>query len=172
MLNFTNWLSQTSLSLAIQIHLWIIPLVQCIHIVAFCVASISVFMIALRVVGIAGSYMSLRQTLDRFIPPMFASLCIALLTGAFMVIGEPTRDLMSFSFWAKMSLLAIATLTTFLFQKAALGNETYWQEVAIQSWVTKSAALLTILIWLGVIVMGRLIAYDSIWGALSRVPRD
>ena len=172
MLGFSQWLSQTSLSLAIQIHLWIIPLVQCIHIVAFCVASISVFMIALRVVGLAGSYMTLRQTLDRFMPPLFVALCIALATGALMVVGEPTRDLMSFSFWMKMSLLAIATITTLLFQMAATRNETYWQEVAIQSWVTKSAALLTILIWLGVIVMGRLIAYDSIWGALSKVPRD
>ncbi len=172
MLRFSQWLSATSFSLGIQIHLWIIPLIQCIHIVAFCVASISVFMIAFRVLGLAGAYMTLRQTLDRFIPPMFTALCIALITGALMVIGEPTRDLMSFSFWMKMSLLAIATITTYLFQISAQADPGYWEDVLINRWTTKSVAFLTVLIWLCIIVLGRLIAYDSIWGALSRVPRD
>ena len=79
---------------------------------------------------------------------------------------------MSFSFWAKMSLLALVTLATIFFQAATTRNIGYWEEVAINLWSIKTAAMFIALIWLAIIVLGRLIAYDNIWGALSHVPRD
>ena len=57
---FAEWLSQTSLSLAIQTHEWMIPTVQSIHIVAIGVVLASVFMIDLRVLGWAGRDQTLR----------------------------------------------------------------------------------------------------------------
>jgi hypothetical protein len=172
MFQFTQWLSQTSISMTIQTHLWIIPLIQSIHIVAISVVLGSAFMIGLRILGLAASDQSLLETFGRFSPPLFGALCVAVVTGILMVIGEPERDLLSFSFWAKMSLLAAATVTMAGFQIAAGRNEHHWEEVVIHRWSTKSMAILILLFWAGVTILGRLIAYDSIWGAWSHVPRD
>ena len=90
MLQFTEWLSQTSLSLAIQTHGWVIPTVQSIHIVAITVVVGSVFMIDLRVLGWAGRDQSLLETTGRFGPWLSGALCVLLTTGLLMVIGEPT----------------------------------------------------------------------------------
>lgn len=171
-MRFIQWLSQTSLSLAIQTHLWIIPAIQSVHIVAIAVVVSSVFMIGLRVLGLAGSDQTLMQTIGRFTPPLFNALYVSLLTGVFMVISEPARDLLSFSFWLKMSLLAAATITTVAFRSAVRRNEHHWDEVVVNRWATRSVAILVLLIWAGVIISGRLIAYDSIWGSWSHVPKD
>src|ERR1700732_158751 len=115
MMQFAQWLSQTSVSIAIQTHTWIIPTLQSIHIVAIGVIFSSVFMIALRILGSAGSDQTLLETFGRFGPPLSAALCVTVATGAFQVMGEPERELLSFSFWLKMSLLAAATITAAMF---------------------------------------------------------
>jgi hypothetical protein len=172
MLHFCQWLSQTWISVAIQTHLWVIPLVQSIHILAVGVVIGSVFMIGMRILGVAGSDQTVLETVGRFVPPVFAALCVAVVTGALMVLGEPERDLMSFSFWLKMSLLATATITMAAFKIAVGRNQHRWEEVLVNRWTTKSVAIVMLLIWAGITVLGRLIAYDSIWGAWSRVPKD
>jgi hypothetical protein len=172
MFRFTEWLSQTSISLAIQTHLWIIPLIQSIHIVAIGIVMGSVLMIGLRILGLAGLDQTILETVSRFAPPLYGALCVAVVTGIFMVMGEPARDLMSFSFWAKMTLLAAATITLAAFKLAVGRNAHRWQEVLVNRWTTKSVAILMLLIWAGITVLGRLIAYDSIWGAWSHVPKD
>src|SRR5678815_3131048 len=52
--NFAQWLAQTQVSIAIQSHLWIIPAVQSVHIVAIGIVMGSVFMIDLRIWGFTG----------------------------------------------------------------------------------------------------------------------
>src|SRR5258708_18500655 len=122
---FSQWLSQTSLSLAIQTHTWVIPTIQSIHIVAIAIVAGSIFMMALRVLGVAGRDQTLVETVGRFGPPLTVALCVSVVTGALMVMGEPPRELLSFSFWLKMTLLAASTLTAAAFQTAVRKNERY-----------------------------------------------
>ena len=169
MIPFTEWLAQTSLSLAIQTHDWVIPTVQSIHIVAIGVVLSSVFMIDLRVLGWAGRDQSLRETVARFGPWLSAALCLLLATGILMVIGEPARELLSFSFWFKMCLVAIGTGIAAAFQIALRKNEQHWAESLGKRRSVKSLAIVTLLIWIGIVILGRLIAYDHVWGSWSRL---
>lgn len=171
MIQFTEWLSQTSLSLAIQTHEWVIPTVQSIHIVAIGVVVVSVFMIDLRVLGWAGRDQSLLETTGRFGPWLSAALCVLLTTGILMVIGEPARELLAFSFWFKMFLVAVGTLIAAVFQIVLKKNDEHWRESITKRRTTKSLAILTLLIWVCIIVLGRLIAYDHVWGSWSHAPK-
>ena len=168
---FIEWLSQTPLSLAIQTREWVVPTVQSVHIVAIGVVVASVFMIDLRVLGWAGRDQTLVQTVDRFGPWLYWALVVLLITGVLMVIGEPARELLSFSFWLKMSLVAFGTIIAAAFQMALRRNEQGWEESLVNRRATKSLAIATLLIWAGIIVLGRLIAYDHIWGAWSLAPK-
>jgi uncharacterized protein DUF6644 len=166
-----EWLSQTPLSLAIQTHRWVVPTIQSIHIVAIGVVVASVFMIDLRVLGWAGRDQTLVETVDRFGPWLSWALGVLLVTGALMVIGEPARELLSFSFWLKMCLVAIGTLVAAAFQIALRRHEHRWEHSLVKRWTTKSLAVLTLLIWVCIIILGRLIAYDHVWGAWSLAPK-
>src|SRR5258706_1881446 len=123
MIPFTDWLSRTSFSLAIQTREWIVPTIQSIHIVAIGVVLASVCMIVLRVLGRAGQDQSLMETTSRFGPWLFGALCVMLATGVLMVVGEPARELLAFSFWLKMVLVAAAALIAAMFQAAVRRNE-------------------------------------------------
>ena len=166
--HFAEWLSQTSLSLAIQTHEWVIPTVQSIHIVAIGVVLGSVFMIDLRILGWAGRDQTLTQTTARFGPWLSWALCVLLLTGAGMVVGEPARDLLALSFWLKMGLVAIGTVVALVFRRSLRRRESHWETALVDQQRIKALAVVTLLIWVCVVVLGRLIAYDYVWGAWSK----
>src|SRR5579863_4330242 len=104
-------------------YAWVIPTVQSIHIVGIAVVMGSVFMIDLRILGWAGMDQTLRQTTSRFGPWLTGSLCLLLVTGVLMVIGEPVRELVTFSFWLKMCLVAVGTLIAIVFRIALRKHE-------------------------------------------------
>ena len=155
---FAEWLSTTAPSVYIQNHnAWFIPLIQSIHIVGIAAVLGSVLMINLRILGWAGMDQTLRQTSSRFAPWLTASLYLLLATGILMVIGEPVRELVTFSFWLKMFLVAVSTMIAVTFERKLRSN---LQPI-------KWLALATFLIWACIIILGRLIAYDHVWGSWS-----
>jgi hypothetical protein len=163
---FAGWLAQTAMSNTIAANLWVIPFTQSVHILAIATASISLFMVVLRIWSVAGEDMTLAQVDDRFRPWLWGSMTIALLTGIVMVVGEPARELLAFSFWAKMVLLAIGCLAVLAFQRRLR------RDPALASGASASnlrvMAGVVLIIWIGVIFMGRFIAWDvQIWGSLS-----
>ena len=148
---FASWLAATSASVWVASHDWVIPTVQSIHIAAISIALVSAFMIGFRVLGWIASDQTLEQTTARFFPWLAGALVVLLATGALMVLGEPARELLSFSFWLKMCFIVIATLLTWWAGRSEM----------------KSLAIVTLLVWICVIFLGRLIAYDHIWGSWS-----
>lgn len=168
MKHFAEWLSTTAPSIFIQEHnAWAIPTIQSIHIVGIAMVMGSALLIDLRILGWAGMDRTLRQTTARFGPWLTASLWLLLATGVLMVIGEPVRELVTFSFWLKMALVAIGAVVTVAFQSALRRHEQRWEDTLVHRPSIKTLAVLTFLMWIGVIFLGRLIAYDHVWGAWS-----
>lgn len=172
MKQFALWLSTTSPSVFLQEHNgWAIPTIQTIHIVGISFVMGSVLMIDLRILGWAGMDQTLRQTTRRFGPWLTGSLCLLLATGVLMVVGEPVRELVTLSFWLKMALVGIGTVTASVFQWTLRSNEQQWEEARVHSPYIRGLAVLTFLLWVGIIVLGRLIAYDHVWGSWSPAER-
>lgn len=161
MKSFAEWLSTTSPSVFLQTHnAWAIPVIQSIHIIGIAAVFGAAFMIYLRILGWAGADQTLRQTADRYGPWLTKGLWLMLATGILLVIGEPVRELVTFSFWAKMLLVAVMAAIALRFRRADL------DALASRKFV-KSAAILTFLVWICIIILGRLIAYDHVWGSWS-----
>lgn len=151
MKTFAEWLAQTAPSLAIQNHEWVIPTIQSIHILAICAFMGSVLMIDLRVLGLAWRDQGLPETAARFGPWVWWALGALLVTGVLMIVGEPARELLAVSFWMKMALVAVtAAVHARLLRRPA-----------------KPLAAAAFIVVVGVIVLGRLIAYDYVWGSWS-----
>ncbi|HEX5108224.1 MAG TPA: DUF6644 family protein [Vicinamibacterales bacterium] len=168
MKQFADWLSTTSPSVFIQEHnTWAIPAIQSIHIVGIALVMGSVLMIDLRIMGWAGTDQTLRQTTGRFGPWLTGSLWLMLGTGILMVIGEPVRELVTFSFWLKMTLVALGTLVAVIFQRTLRRSEQQWEDRLVRRSSIRAMAIFTFLVWAFIIVLGRLIAYDHIWGSWS-----
>jgi uncharacterized membrane protein YgdD (TMEM256/DUF423 family) len=170
---FALWLSTTAPSVFIQEHnTWAIPAIQSIHIVGIALVMGSVLMIDLRILGWAWVDQTLRQTVSRFGPWLTGSLWLLLATGILMVIGEPVRELVTLSFWLKMSLVAVGALGAAIFQRMLGRHEQHWEDTLVHRRSVKAVAIFTFLIWVCIIVLGRLIAYDHVWGSWSPSERQ
>jgi hypothetical protein len=84
-----------------------------------------------------------------------------------MLIGEPVRELVTVSFWLKMFLVAVGTLVSAAFQITLYKHEEHWEDTLVNRRSIKWLAILTFLIWVAIIILGRLIAYDHVWGSWS-----
>jgi hypothetical protein len=160
--DFASWLSRTPVSGFIQDVLWIIPLVQTVHILALASLLSSVAMIVLRTFGLTGQGMTMAETSRRFVPWIWSALLVMALTGTVLIVGEPVRSLVNQSLWIKMALLAVAAIVTFLFQRSVHDDTGAWAlEPRLPAGV-RAAALATLFLWFAVAVFGRWIAYTTI----------
>jgi uncharacterized membrane protein SirB2 len=177
-------LEDSALSLAIKGAGWAIPLLQSIHIVTIGVVFVSSLMIALRVMGYMRADEPFPAVWRRFAPWMWYGLVVMVLTGVLLVIAEPIREFTALSFWLKMTLLALAVISTFVFGRVftprgaapadigvshAGGGAAFAAASATEFSVgAKLAAAGIMVLWLAIIFLGRAIAYDvEVWGSLS-----
>ncbi len=165
---FAEWLSTTSPSVFIQKHeAWMIPTIQSIHIVGIGLVVGSILMVALRIFGVAGTDQTLGQTHSRFAPWISWSLVLLLVTGLLMVIGEPVRELVTVSFWVKMALVLAIVAVGVAFRNAVAAQAQRSETAGPASGSARLAAALTLLALVLIIMLGRFIAYDHVWGPLS-----
>lgn len=153
--NFCNWLSNTPVSLKIQTVLWIIPAVQTIHILCVSIVISTMAMLDLRLLGLTGRTQPISRAVGRWVPWVFWTLPVMLLTGIVLIIGEPTRELMNPYFRTKMAMLLVVFLITLLVYMRNK-DAAYWDKRAIAA---KFAGLFSLLLWVGIITAGRWIAY-------------
>lgn len=153
--HFCDWLSSTPLSLKIQTVLWIIPAVQTVHILCVAIVMSTMAMLDFRLVGLAGRTQPVAGAVKRWVPWVWGTLPVMLLTGCILIIGEPTRELMNPYFRAKMAMLAVVVLIT-LVVHIRNRDRAYWEHRAIAA---KCAGAFSLLLWVGIVAAGRWIAY-------------
>jgi hypothetical protein len=153
------WLEQTPLSHAIQVTNWIIPTVQTIHILAIAVVASSALMMNLRLIGVFGTDQPLKAVASRFLPFIWWALPVLLATGAILIIAEPARSLKNPAFQLKMALVIAAIIVTGFFQILLKSDLMLSDSGAERRVAAATIAVLSMLLWSGIIFAGRWIAY-------------
>ena len=165
---FAQWLSLTAPSVWMQVNeKWLIPSIQTIHIAGIGVVLGCVLMLTLRVLGLAGTDRTLLQVTQRFGPWLTGALAVLLVTGLALIVAEPERELLAFSFWLKMILVAIGAALSGWFQHSVRRDLRRWETVLLPRAPVRALAVAAVLVWVAIIFLGRFIAYDHIWGTLS-----
>ena len=152
-LALSRWLESTALSQVIQTTSWAIPGVQVVHILCLATLFALALNLSLRVAGRGLVVESLRSLAGRFVPAMWICLGLLLVSGSLLIIAEPSRTITNRVFYIKMSLLVVAiTLTLWL---AAVAR----RELEKPTHLHVAVAVLCMLVWTGIIIAGRYIAY-------------
>jgi hypothetical protein len=159
LLAFCEALANTPLSQFVQNTEWIIPLTQTIHILAIAVVIGSVGLIDLRLLGLAGRSQSVSSMARRLLPTVWVSLAVLFCSGSVLIIGEPQRSLANPAFQLKMlMLLLVATMTAFL-QGSLRRDVAFWELSPGRRLAAKLTAIVSLLLWVGIVFAGRWIAY-------------
>jgi hypothetical protein len=148
-----EWLTATPLSQAIQTTSWAIPGIQVVHIICLATLFALALCLALRVAGRGFAIETLASLASRFVPPIWICLVVLFVSGALLIIAEPFRTISNPVFYLKMSLLIVAiALTAWL---ASVARRTSAKISAVHI----AAATLSMLVWAGIMIAGRYIAY-------------
>lgn len=153
--HFCSWLEKTALSQILQNVTWAVPAVQTVHILSIGLVMSSVLMLDLRLLGWSCKDQSVTRIAARFLPVVWGTLPVLLLTGLLLILAEPARALENSAFQLKMlMLLTIVVLT--------LGMQ---RQIYTDRWDASSRAwralfpLLSLLLWVCIVFAGRWIAY-------------
>lgn len=148
------WFDGTSVSLALKQALWVVPVVQSVHILAVCLVFSGALFVGLRSWGVAGNDWTVGQWVDRMYPAQGWALLVLLLTGTVLVLAEPIRELPNYVFQSKMVGVVIATLMSIW-----LGRRLRIADGAQIGLTEKAMCICMIVLWLAIIFAGRWIAY-------------
>jgi len=151
------WISETPLNLWIVTHFWAIPIFQVVHILSIAMAFGSILMVNLRIYSAAGTNLTMLETSKRFIPWIWGSLVMLIISGIFMIIGEPIRELINPIFWIKMVLVVVAILFSLWFHNSVVKKA----DQGIGASARVGAIFVTIL-WCVIMLCGRWIAYAPV----------
>jgi hypothetical protein len=150
---FSDWLSATGLSQVIQTNAGAIPSLQTVHILALSLLFAAALLVALRFAGRGLAAEPLHLLAARFIRMIWVLLLVLAVTGLLLIVAEPHRTLGNDMFYIKMFLLVVvASITLWLASVARHQHERV-------SGLHRAAAAFTILLWIGIMFAGRLIAY-------------
>ena len=159
LLDLSFWITETSISLWMVENFWNVPLAQVLHILSIAGAFGGTFMLSLRVLGKAGTHQTMAQASARYIPWVWYGLVVIVISGFFMLLAEPLRNLINAVFLFKMVFLLVTVVLSLVFYKKvqaqALAGGAGWQASA----GTRTTAVLLIVLWLLIMMCGRWIAY-------------
>lgn len=157
--SFGDWLASTDLSATIQNVSWIIPTVQTVHIVSVAVVIGAVFLVDLRILGVFAPTQSLAALSHRFLTWIWYALAVLFVTGALLIIGEPGRSLLNPAFFAKMIMIVVVAVLTYLVQRPLRSDAGYWEGSDSRRLTLKAIAVASLVLWSLVVFAGRWIAY-------------
>jgi hypothetical protein len=81
------------------------------------------------------------------------------LSGSLLIVAEPERSLTNPVFGVKLALLTAALIATCVLQRGFQENADFWDRTSALQRTGRAVAAVSLLLWSGVVLAGRLIAY-------------
>jgi len=142
------------------------PIIQTIHILSVAVIMASSVMICLRILGLAVASQKIDEMFRRLFPWIWSALLVLFVTGMVFVVARPMRYFSNPVFGIKVALLVPVVLITLYFYvqnkrgkllrgKSLPGGS----EELVAPLSLRFFAFLSLLLWLGIVLAGRWIAY-------------
>jgi hypothetical protein len=152
------WLESTTLAAAMRQWLWLYPIVEIIHIAGFVVLVGAAVMFDLRLLGLSRS-LPVRDVARHLLPWARASLVLVVPTGLMMFAAHATEMAQNPAFRLKLLLIASAGSNAAIFHRGIFKTVETWNVNAPAPALARIAAVLSLMLWTGVIGCGRLLAY-------------
>jgi hypothetical protein len=153
-----EWIESTGLSVEIREGAFAYPLIGALHLLSIALFGGMVAATDLRLLGCALQVHPVSTLIRDLRPWKWLGFVAITVSGLLLMWGEPVRLYHSPSFWTKMTLLALVGVHAAVFRPRV-----YAHPEKLDAQVTreaKIAAAVSLILWVGLILSGRLIAFD------------
>jgi hypothetical protein len=154
-----GWIESTDLSIAIREGGLPYPIIGGVHLLAIALFGGMLLVTDLRLLGWVMRSRPFSDVWRQFRPWKQLGFVVVVATGLLLFWSEPVRLYRSPSFWVKMSLFVLVGVHAMVFD-AKVYRHPEELDAGISS-QAKLAAVLSLILWSGLVVSGRLIAFDA-----------
>jgi len=155
LLHFFRWLGSTPVANAINDSEWLFPVIESVHITGLAVLIGTIAIVDFRLLGLALRDRPASQIAEDLKFWTWAGIGIMLTTGPLMLSAEPERGYDNPAFHFKMWCLLLALATHFTIHRR-MTNPAHASGTTPGG---KLAACLSMMLWTGVVLGGRAIAF-------------
>jgi hypothetical protein len=153
-----TWIERSALASAMRQELWLYPSVEILHIWGFVVLVGSVAMLDLRLLGLTRR-MPARLLARHLLPWTVGALIVIVPTGTLMFMAHAGDFISNRAFVLKLALIFAAAINAVIFHLGIFRSVERWDSGVATPPAAKLHAALSLMIWMGVIACGRLLAY-------------
>ena len=160
LLPFCEWLASTAGSIALHESLYAYPLIESTHVLGLLLFGGTIAMVDLRLLGVAFREVPVSRMNARILPWTVAGAVVMIGTGFLLFYAIPVRTYQSVWFRAKVIFLVAAAVNVWIFHRRASRNRQQWDDAPKPPLSVRVTAGTSLALWCGVIVFGRMIAYN------------
>jgi hypothetical protein len=160
LLGFCEWLESTPGSIALHESLWGYPIVESVHVLTLCLFLGLTVMLDLRLLGVAMRTAPASAVAGRLLPWMRAGFAVMVVTGALLFYAIPVKTYLNIFFRLKVVFLLMAGLNVTVFHSTIKRSMKEWDLDPVPPLRARLAGGLSLALWTGVVVAGRMIAYN------------
>jgi hypothetical protein len=166
---FLASLESSNLAIRIRDSLYLFPLIESFHVVGLALVFGTIAIVDLRLLGIASTRRPFRRMMSDIMKWTWAAFILTATAGLLMFITNANVYYHNFFFRTKIVLLALAGLNMLVFELTAGRTVHRWDKDPAAPLAGKTTAVLSLLLWITIIFMGRWIGFTT---SRSQVPID
>jgi hypothetical protein len=152
-----EWLEATSLGNMVRQSLWLFPVIEAFHLVAFAVLGGTVLITDLRLLGFAMRSQPTAQIAREARPWLLGSLVVMIVSGVLLFLSEAIKCYYSFPFKVKIICLVLAIVFTWTLHRRIATTD----DATIGPVKGRVAAVISLALWGAVAWGGRWIGFSG-----------
>lgn len=162
-----TWLQETGLATGIRDSLFLFPLLEAVHVFGLALVFGTIVIIDLRLLGFASTHRSFQRMASDSMKWTWGAFAVTATTGVLMFITNATGYFDNVYFRVKIGLLVLAALNVGVFELTARRTINEWDRAVSAPRAGKTAAVMSLVLWLAIIVTGRMIGFTATRATVS-----
>ncbi len=157
-----EWMDASAGSVALRESLNAYPILLTSHVVSMCLFVGLIAFWDLRLVGMALKRVPVSNIPRRVFPWAITGFVISSITGLLLFYAAPMRFYGNFYFWLKNLMMFLAGANALVFHLTTYHSVAAWDSDLVTPLGARLAGAMSLALWAGVVVTGRMIAYSGL----------
>ena len=155
-----SWLENTQIATAIRESTWLFPTIETVHVFAIVLVVGTVMIVDLRLLHVSSRDRSVTELTREVLPWTWAAFALAALSGGLLFTSSALKYVNNLPFRFKMALLLLAGVNMLVFHRLTSRSIAGWDR-SVPPTQARVAGGLSLLLWFGVISLGRWIGFTT-----------
>ena len=154
-----QWLQDTQLGTSLRESIWMFPIVEGTHVLALSISVGTLFWMDLRLTGKFMKNQPMSKVSSSVLPWTLMGFGVMTITGIFLFWCQAVKAYNSIFFKMKIIMLVLAAINALAYHATIYLKMDEWDKVIPPPARARFAGWASIILWIGIIIWGRTMAY-------------